>query len=298
MPIQAWIQAARLRTLPLALSSIIIGTGLAYDQGDFDAGILGLTLLTTLLYQVLSNYANDFGDGIRGTDAARIGEQRAVASGTISVTQMKRAVYITAALAFISGTALSIWATREADLAITLLFLGLGFLAILAAIFYTVGKQAYGYNGLGDLFVLLFFGGLGVLGSFYLQTLRWDSLIILPAASAGLLATAVLNVNNMRDRLSDWEHGKRTLAVRLGHRGAKLYQGILLVGGFDLAFLYNRLRPDDIYQNLYFLSLIPLVYHLYRVLGAEKPQDFEPLLKQMALTTLLFSLLFTLGRVL
>lgn len=298
MFIQAWIQAARLRTLPLAFSSILVGTGLAYDQGKFDAGILGLTLLTTLLYQVLSNYANDYGDGIRGTDAARVGEQRAVASGAISVAQMRKAVFITAGLAFISGTALSVWATREAGLTITLLFIGLGLLAILAAIYYTVGKQAYGYNGLGDLFVLLFFGGLGVLGSFYLQTLRWDPLIILPAGAVGLLATAVLNVNNMRDRLSDLEHGKRTLAARLGHRAAKLYQGILLVGAFDLAFLYNRLRPDGIFQNLYFLSLIPLIYHLYQIFHAEKPQDFEPLLKQMALTTLLFSLLFAIGRVL
>ena len=293
-----WIKAARLRTLPLAFSSIILGTCLAAGQGYFDGITLLLTLLTTLCYQVLSNYANDYGDGIRGTDAQRTGEQRAVASGAISQKDMRRAVQFMALLSFLLGTYLSFWATRGQPWWVGSLFTLLGLTAIWAAIRYTVGGRAYGYHGWGDFFVLAFFGWLGVGGAYFLQSLVWDPMITFPASSLGLLAAGVLNVNNMRDRENDHKHKKYTLAVRLGARGAKLYHGALLLLAFDLAFIYNRLQPASGWQNLYFLAILPLGFHLWRVSKAQRPEDYEPLLKQLAISTLLFSVLFGVGRIL
>jgi 1,4-dihydroxy-2-naphthoate octaprenyltransferase len=293
-----WLAAARLRTLPLAFSSIILGTCLAAANGHYNTLVFVLCLLTTLFYQILSNYANDYGDGIKGTDANRQGEKRAVASGDISALQMKKAVAVMAALSFISGTALSIIATQALPLVVTATFVGLGLLAIIAAITYTVGRKAYGYSGLGDISVLVFFGWVGVAGSYFLQTnfLNWE--VFLPATAVGFLAIGVLNLNNMRDIETDKQHGKKTLALRLGLRYAKIYHGFLLILAFDLAFLYNRLQPAGIWQSLYFITIPFLAVHLVRVSKAQTPQSFEPLLKQLALTTLLFSLLLGIGRIL
>lgn len=293
-----WVAAARLRTLPLAFASIALGNFLAASLGHFDALIFVLSLLTTLCYQILSNYANDLGDGVKGTDDQRQGERRAVASGDISPAAMQRAVGIMAFLSFISGTILSIYATQDLPWLVTGGFIILGLLAILAAIYYTVGKQAYGYAGLGDLAVYIFFGLVGVGGSYFLQTnvLHWE--ILLPASAMGLLSMAVLNLNNMRDIRSDKTAGKRTLALRLGLSRAKVYHAILLILAFDLAFLYNRLMPTGFAQNVYFLCLPLLVVHLMRVLKAQKPKDFDPMLKFLALTTLLFALLFGMGKIL
>jgi 1,4-dihydroxy-2-naphthoate octaprenyltransferase len=293
-----WIEAARLRTLPLSFASIILGTFLAKDQGFFDPITLILALLTTLFYQVLSNYANDYGDGVKGTDDTRVGEARAVASGAISAAMMRKAVAIMALLSFVSGTTLSIWATRSLDWTVTLTFIILGILAILAAITYTVGKRAYGYSGLGDLSVVLFFGFVGVGGSFFLQAGILDYSILLPAASLGLLATGVLNLNNMRDIDNDRAAGKRTLVVLMGLSRAKIYHGFLLILAFDLAFLFNRLKPDNLWQNLYFICIPFLILNLLKVNKAKAAADFEPLLKQLALTSLLFALSFGLGRIL
>lgn len=297
MNLKKWLDAARLRTLPLAFSSIILGTCLAAFNGHYRLDIFLLTLLTTLFYQILSNYANDYGDGIKGTDANRTGEKRAVASGAISSDAMKKAVWIMAILSFISGTSLSILATQSLALWITTGFILLGLLAILAAITYTVGRRAYGYSGLGDLSVLLFFGYVGVVGSYFLQTniLNWE--VLLPATAVGFLAMGVLNLNNMRDMKNDQVHGKHTLALRLGLKNAKIYHGLLIILAFDMAFFYNRLQPSSGWQNLYFICLPLLVIHLVRVAKAQNPQHFEPMLKYLALTTLLFSLLFGIGKI-
>ncbi len=297
MNIKPWIAAARLRTLPLAFSSIILGTCLAASNGHYSNLIFVLCLLTTLCYQVLSNYANDYGDGVKGTDADRRGEKRAVASGEISAAQMKKAVWFFALLSFGFGTWLSIIATAGLPWLVTLGFILLGLLAIVAAITYTVGRKAYGYSGLGDISVLLFFGIVGVGGSYFLQAniLNWK--ILLPAAAVGLLAVGVLNLNNMRDIDSDRRHGKKTLAVRMGLRGAKLYHLILIVLAFDFAFLYNRLTEGSFWRNLYWLVLPLLFINLRAALKGEEPEDFEPLLKMLAITTLIFSLLFGIGQV-
>lgn len=293
-----WIAAARLRTLPLAFASIILGTMLAASQENFSLGVFLLSLLTTLFYQILSNFANDYGDGVKGTDDNRKGEARAVGSGLISSKQMKKAVSLFIFLSIASGTALSIWACWELGWEYQLGFSLLGLLATWSAVKYTVGDSAYGYKGLGDLFVLLFFGFVGVGGSYFLHAQEWSWLVLLPGTSLGFFAMAVLNLNNMRDRETDAKSGKQTLALSLGEKGAKAYHTLLLILGFDAAFLYNRLVPSSFWQNLYFLILPFLILNLLQVLRAKSPEDYEPLLKKMALTTLLFALLFGLGKLL
>lgn len=293
-----WIAAARLRTLPLAFSSIILGSCLAASSGGFSWIVLTLCLLTTLCYQILSNYANDYGDGVKGTDDNRIGEKRAVAAGIISPAQMKKAVILFSILSLIFGTALSILATKGLSIYITLLFVVLGILAVIAAITYTVGDKAYGYRGFGDVFVLLFFGYVGVVGSYFLQTNEWNWMVFLPASSVGFLAMGVLNLNNMRDIKTDAENGKRTLPVILGLRKAKYYHGFLIILAIDCAFIYNGLVDGSAWQNLYFISIPFLLMGLFKIRKSFDPEDFEPQLKVLAITTLLFSLSFGIGQVL
>lgn len=292
-----WLAAARLRTLPLAFSSIILGSCLAAAEGHFSWMIFILCLLTTLCYQILSNYANDLGDGLKGTDDHREGEARAVASGAISAAQMKKAVWLFAILSFFFGTVLSLLATASLPWIVSLTFVVLGLLAIGAAITYTMGRRAYGYSGWGDVSVLLFFGYVGVVGSYFLQSnmLNWQ--IFLPATSVGFLAMGVLNLNNMRDLENDRRNAKHTLAVRLGLKGAKIYQTILIVLAFDLAFLFNRLNAGSFWQNLYFLSLPLLLLNLFASLKARSAADFEPLLKMLAIATLIFALTFGAGHI-
>ena len=298
MNLKPWIAAARLRTLPLAFSSIILGTCLAASVGFYNVTILILCLLTTLCYQVLSNYANDYGDGVKGTDANREGEKRAVASGEISAASMKKAVWIFAILSFIFGTWLSVLATQGLPMIVTIGFITLGILAIIAAITYTVGRRAYGYSGFGDISVLVFFGIVGVVGSYFLQTniLNWE--VFLPASSVGLLAVGVLNLNNMRDIENDRLAGKRTLVVMMGLKGAKIYHGALIIIAFDLAYLYNALMNTGLWGSLYFISVPFLMWNLFSVMKSFEPSDFEPLLKRLAVTTLLFALTFGIGQVL
>jgi 1,4-dihydroxy-2-naphthoate octaprenyltransferase len=290
-----WIAAARLRTLPLAFSSILLGTFLASFYGSFNPWVLVLCLLTTLLYQVLSNYANDYGDGVKGTDDNRKGEKRSVASGVISASQMKTAVYIVAALAFVSGTALSVLGTVGLSMLTTGLFILLGILAIWAAIRYTVGDSAYGYKGLGDVYVLIFFGWLGVIGSFFLQAQSINYWIILPATAVGFLAAGVLNLNNMRDREEDAKNGKITLAVRFGEKKAKLYQTMLILGALILTSVFVWHETQSIMGFLFLITLPILLNVLVKSIKAETPEQFDPLLKPLALGTLLFSITTGLG---
>lgn len=293
-----WIAAARLRTLPLAFSCILLGTFIAAYDGAFDGLILALCLVTTLLYQVLSNFANDYGDGVKGTDKNRKGELRAVASGEITAYQMKRAVYIFAFLAFVSGTGLSILGTRNAPNYITIIFIALGLLAIWAAIRYTVGKSAYGYKGMGDVYVLLFFGWLGVMGSYFMQTNNINFLVLLPASAIGMLAAGVLNLNNMRDREDDENAGKITLAVRLGAQKAKHYQSFLIIGALLLSLIYIGLEGSSFWSYLFVLSAPLILITLIKSHKAKSPEEFDPLLKPLALSTLIYSLLFGVGLIL
>lgn len=294
---QAWLESLRPRTLPLACASIITGSALAWWQGSFNLTTALLALLTTVLLQILSNLANDYGDAIKGSDTpARIGPLRGMQKGMINPQQMRMAMIITVVLSMTSGIVL----LREACQTLNdmLSFLALGALAIIAAIAYTVGRKPYGYLGLGDLSVLIFFGWLGVTGSWYLQTHQWSVLPLLPATGCGLLATAVLNANNMRDIDSDRLNGKFTLAVRLGARHARYYHVLLLsaaIGCFVLfTLLYNPHAAGAI-----FLLAIPLIWKQVRyVLQHNDAISMRPLLVKTVKMALLMNILFAAGLIL
>lgn len=294
---KAWISAFRLRTLPLSLSPIIVGTLLAAGDNAFSWQTTVWALLTTLFLQVLSNLANDYGDGVKGTDnEERIGPARAIQSGAISQQAMKKALYVFGVLSFASGMVLLY--VSLTSLTEFLVFLGMGVLAIWAAIAYTVGKNAYGYRGLGDVFVLLFFGWMGAVGTYYLSTNSLSGLVFLPATSVGFLAVAVLNLNNMRDRISDEKAGKRTLAVLLGDRRARVYHTLLLMFSLLLTLLFTLQEQLNIYKFIFVVIAIPIALQLKKVWSVKQPEDFDPMLKQTALTAFLFALTFGIGQVL
>ncbi|MFN3917786.1 MAG: 1,4-dihydroxy-2-naphthoate polyprenyltransferase [Flavobacteriales bacterium] len=291
MSFSVWINAFRLRTLPLAFSSIITGVACAaWLKWD----IILLALLTTALLQILSNLANDLGDTLKGSDNEhRIGPVRAVQSGAISVKQMKTAVATTALLSFISGVGL-LWVAFGGITREFLIFMAFGFAAIFAAITYTLGKKAYGYYGLGDVFVFLFFGLLGVTGTFYLIHHSFPSFVFEPAVAIGLLSAGVLNLNNMRDIENDKNSGKNTLAVKLGAKNAKVYHSFLLIGAF-LSLAYTAYRGTSLYLWLFAIGFIPVFIHLKKVWTIKTPRNFDLELKKLALSTFLISLLFAAG---
>lgn len=294
-----WLSAARPRTLPLALASIFMGSFLAAAAGGFRWDVLGLAALTTILLQVLSNFANDYGDAVSGLDnAERTVATRAVQTGAITRRQMGRAIVAASLLAFVCGLVLLYVALGTAEGRVWLTFLGLGLLSILAAITYTVGKRPYGYAGLGDLSVLLFFGWVGVLGTYYLHTRQFDAALLLPATACGLLAVGVLNVNNIRDLDHDRRNGKNSVPVRLGKRRASVYHWLLLGGAVACALGYLGLQPHRGWAYLFLLT-VPLLVRVGRgVQQGKTPAELDPYLRQMALTTLLFVLTFGLGQVL
>ncbi|WP_297867960.1 1,4-dihydroxy-2-naphthoate octaprenyltransferase [uncultured Flavobacterium sp.] len=285
-----WIQAARLRTLPLSVSGIIVGSAYAHYQGYSDWSIVVLALLTTLGLQVLSNYANDYGDGVKGTDANRIGEKRLVAAGVITAEQMKKAVIITAVLTFIIALLLIYVAFGKENFALSLIFILLGIGSIGAAIKYTVGKSAYGYSGFGDVFVFIFFGLVSVIGSNFLFTHFIDWKLFLPATAIGLLSVAVLNLNNMRDIENDKIAGKNTLVVKMGLKWAKKYHEIILATGMLSFMVFLMLIKSSLFPVL--LVNIPIIMNMNKVNKSEKYEDFDPELKKVALSTFALSLLF------
>jgi 1,4-dihydroxy-2-naphthoate polyprenyltransferase len=296
MNIKSWLGAFRLRTLPLALSSIGMGSFLAASHGAFDGLVLGLCALTTVFLQILSNLANDYGDSVHGADGAqRQGPSRAVQAGAISAGAMKRAIGVFVILSLASGLLLLHVAVGFASRTF-LVFLGLGVLSILAAIGYTMGRRPYGYVGLGDFSVLMFFGAVGVLGSYYLFVPSFDSQLILPALSCGLFSVAVLNVNNIRDIESDIQAGKRSVPVRLGRSKAVVYHGVLLAGGLVAAGGYMALQEGGAVRWIFLVVTAPLLVKNW--LGVKKstsPLSLDPYLKQMAITTLVFVLSFGLS---
>lgn len=294
MKIQHWIDAFRLRTLPLALSSIAMGAFLAAFYGGMRWDVSLLAALTTIFLQVLSNLANDYGDAQKGTDNQhRVGPERAVQSGKISASQMRVTIIIFIGLSLISGIVLISHGIKGLDLRIGFLFLVLGVSAIAAAILYTVGKKAYGYSGFGDLFVFIFFGLLAVIGTFFLNTqiLRWD--IWLPAASLGFLSTGVLNLNNLRDIENDRNSGKITIAVRLGVKKAKNYHLLLISFGLISALIFNLLTMRNYLSLVWLIPIIPLFgIDLIKIKRITDLKLLDTFLKKLALKTLLFVLLY------
>ena len=295
--LKSFIKAARLRTLPLSISGIIVGSSIGVSGIKlYESPIFWLAILATIGFQVLSNYANDYGDGIKGTDAKRTGEQRMVASGAITPKQMKFAVIITAIITFLIALTLIYIAFGLLYLKYTLIFLILGVIAITAAIKYTVGDSAYGYSGYGDLFVFLFFGLLSVVGSFFLFTKQVDWTVFLPAFTIGMLSTGVLNLNNMRDRVEDEKVGKRTLVVKIGSEFAKYYHYYLIVGSLLFSLLYTSINFNNPFQFLFLIAYVPLFIHMYIVYKNNEESNLDGQLKVVALSTFLFSILFATGQ--
>ena len=301
-----WIQAARLRTLPLSISGIIIGSFIArwrlLSEGDkWDWQIFALAMLVTILYQILSNFANDYGDGIKGTDRLRTenAEIRMVASGKISAQKMKSAVIITAGLSLLATITLLYKAFIPSYLPEFFIFLGLGVLCILAAIGYTIGKNSYGYMGLGDVMVFIFFGIVSVGGSYFLFTKTWSWDILLPASAVGMLSTAVLNLNNMRDMESDRLSGKKTLALRIGFRNAMIYQIVLMQ--LPLIFILIFLMMNDLhikkgyYSFIVMIMFFPMTALRRKIMQTKDPKELDPFLKQTTIITLATAILLACG---
>ncbi len=291
-----WIEAARVRTLPLSVSGIILGSFYALSHATFNWWIVTFALTTTLGLQILSNFANDYGDGVKGTDNQdRIGPQRAIQSGVISPAEMKRAMILTSVLTFISAVTLIYFSFKDRYLWFSLVFLILGGLAIASAIRYTVGSSAYGYRGLGDVFVFIFFGWVSTIGIHFMFVKELDAQLFLPATAIGFLSVAVLNLNNLRDQISDAAAGKRTLIVKLGAGFGRKYHYFLILSSLILVLVFAYLQEFQIDQYLFLLAYIPLLLHLKRFSAISKPADYDPELKKVALSTFALSVLLSLS---
>jgi 1,4-dihydroxy-2-naphthoate octaprenyltransferase len=294
-----WLSAIRVRTLPLSIAGIILAGCLAHYNGYFDIGIFILAILTTLSFQILSNLANDYGDGVKGTDNEnRIGPERAIQSGKLTPEEMynsvKVAILISLGLSFI----LIFNAFGLNNFLYSILFFALAIISIMASIRYTMGKSAYGYKGFGDLYVFIFFGVVSVIGGYFLFAKHIDHIIILPAISIGLLSVAVLNLNNMRDIESDKMVGKNTLAVKLGHVKAKRYHFILVIGAILSTLLFLIFYYVSLMNLIFIIGLIPLILHLRIVKSITEPHLFDPQLKKLALSTVFLALLIGVGYIL
>lgn len=296
--LKSWIVSFRLRTLPLSLSCIILGSLLALSHGIFSHLIFWLCVVTTLSLQILSNLANDYGDMITGADnEKRIGPARALQKGEITMTEMRAMIVIFVILSALSGLYLVYYGTRLLSFNYTLIFLAVGLAAIAAAIKYTVGKKPYGYRAMGDLFVFIFFGPVGTMGSFFLHSgfVRFD--LIFPSITAGLMSVAVLNLNNMRDMENDNRSGKLTLAGILGSEKSKVYHGFIILTAIISSLIYTYINYSEIHQLVYIVVFIPLILNLTAVIKNREPAELDRELKKVALAALAYSFLFSLGYV-
>lgn len=293
---KVWLGAARPRTLPLSIAGILVGGALALQEGQFDWTIFALAILATLGFQILSNYANDYGDGVKGTDNAdRVGPARAMQSGLLTAQNLKNAIISTAFITVVIVLILIYVSFGKDQFLLSLIFLILGVSAIIAAIKYTVGRSAYGYRGLGDVFVFIFFGLVGVLGSFFLFTQHITLVELLPAVTVGALSTMVLHLNNMRDREADARVGKNTLAVILGVKGAERYHLGLFCTAFLCWLIYILIRATSALDYLSLLAFLPLFRHIAVVKKVKSHVLLDPELKKVALSTFLLSVLFFLS---
>lgn len=290
-----WVEAARVRTLPLSVSGIIVGSFYAMSQGMFNWNIVIFALLTTLGLQILSNFANDYGDGVKGTDNDdRVGPKRAIQSGVISPEEMKRAMVITSLITLLFAVLLIYFAFKEKYLLFSLIFLVLGILAITSAIRYTVGKGAYGYRGYGDVFVFIFFGMVSTFGVYFMFSKSLDWLLLLPATSIGFLSVGVLNLNNMRDEESDRKAGKNTIVVKNGGAWAKKYHFFLVISAMVLVLIFAFLNEFHFDQYFFVVAYFPMISHLMTVYRNKTPRLLDPELKKLAISTFLLAVLLAL----
>ncbi|MDG1023361.1 MAG: 1,4-dihydroxy-2-naphthoate octaprenyltransferase [Flavobacteriaceae bacterium] len=289
--IKVWLSAARLRTLPLSISGILVGNALCLNQPNFSWTLFVLMLLTAISFQIISNFANDYGDGVKGTDNEnRIGPKRVLQQGLLSKKVLKNGIIVMSAIALVLACTLIFLAFGSQSWIYIVVFFALSIFSVWAAISYTVGDKAYGYRGMGDLFVLLFFGGVSVLGSYFIQLKTLSLPVFLLALAIGLFSVGVLNLNNMRDRENDAAVGKKTLVVILGSKGAKRYHLILM--GIAI-LLIGRVFLLESYALFWipFIALIPLSLHLRIVIKNSDPKQLDPELKKVALSTFLLSIL-------
>ncbi len=316
--LKAWVSAARLRTLPLSISGILIGSALG-NRLSFEAlintngvslenlaspyffktNIFWLAIATTLGLQILSNFANDYGDGVKGTDNEdRVGPKRALQSGAISKNQMLIGIILMATISLVLAMSLIFVSFGEQYLYYKIFFSVLGLTAIAAAIKYTVGKSAYGYYGLGDLFVFVFFGLVSVVGCYFLYTKNFYYPVFLPAITIGALSTAVLNLNNMRDHDNDKKANKNTMVVKMGVSKAKKYHFSLIITAMISIIIFILFTYRGAKDLLLLLAFIPLLIHLITVAKNTNTKVLDPELKKVALTTFLLSILFSLSQIL
>lgn len=289
-----WIKAFRLRTLPLSLACVGMGSILSAGFQLFNWKVMVLSILTTLFLQILSNLANDYGDFVNGADhSERMGPSRAVQSGEITPIAMKRMIFVFVGLSLLSGISLLLVSLDLSSKFLLFLCLGLG--AIAAAIYYTMGKNPYGYEGLGDISVFFFFGLVAVGGTYYLHASVIDSSIILPAITCGFFSVGVLNVNNIRDIQSDAQAGKRSIPVRIGRKSAVVYHWGIILAGFLSCIVFTLLHYKSPVQFMFLMTLPLFLKNTMAVTKFQEPHLLDPYLKQLAISTLLFVLLFGLG---
>jgi 1,4-dihydroxy-2-naphthoate polyprenyltransferase len=294
-----WLQAFRLRTLPLALANAVMGSFLAYAEGGFRWPIFVLTTLTITFLQILSNLANDYGDAVSGKDTlSRVGPQRVTVSGLVKTSEMKKMIVFFVILCVVSGSGLIYFGLKNMSWKQIALFFGLGLAAIVAAIKYTIGRKPYGYKGFGDIFVFIFFGLVGVIGTYFLHTNWFDLHTVVPAVVIGLFSTAVLNINNLRDISTDRETGKQTLAVQFGFQFARSYHLVLIGAGWFLSLVFSIIQFQSYWQALFLLTFPLFVKNARRVYQHQSSEELNKELKNLALATFLFSIFFGLGLIL
>ena len=287
--IKYWIQASRIQTLPLSISGIILGSFFAYYNYSFDNIIFILSIITAISFQILSNFANDYGDGILGTDNDRIGPKRVIATGKLTLQELKKGIIVNVFISITFSYSLIKYSFKN-DYLFIVIFLFLSIFSILAAIKYTMGKNPYGYYGFGDIFVFIFFGLLSVFGSYFLQTNSIDYEVYILGSIIGFLCVGVLNLNNIRDIENDSKMNKKTIPTRIGFRYAKFYHYFLIIASILLIFTFAT--KFKISNNLIFIivGILPITFHLFKVNQAKSPIEFKPLLKQLAISTFFFSI--------
>lgn len=296
--IKPWISAFRLRTLPLSVSGIVIASCMAYYNGFFKISVFIFALLVTISLQVLSNLANDYGDGVKGTDNDdRIGPERAIQSGEITPFEMFNAIKINILIVILLTFLLIYSAFSTLNFGYSFLYFVLAIICIYSAVRYTIGTTAYGYRALGDITVFIFFGLISVMATYFLFARQLDHILIFPACILGLLSAGVLNLNNMRDIESDKTSNKITIAVKLGIKKAKVYHSVLIILAIVLSILFAVLYYRSFSNFIFMIVFIPLIKHIITINKIEDPKLFDPQLKILALSTFALALLLGIGHI-
>lgn len=293
--IKNWISAFRLRTLFLAVAGVTLGTGLALHERRFSITTFFLALALAVSIQILSNLANDLGDYLKGTDITgnRQGPARAVQSGKISPRQMKTAIGIAIVVVAVIGLVLVLDAAENYTQSSVFILLGIGLICILSALFYTIGRYAYGYVGLGDFFAFLFFGPVAVIGAYFLHTGSLDFQPVLPAVGLGFISTMILNINNMRDIENDKASGKITFALKLGLKNAKIYHTLLTFGMFTCFLQYSFLFASTPWYRYLYAAVFGIQFYILTQIHRKIDRELDPYLKFTSIAGFLLSITFS-----